>query len=264
MLALIAGRGDLPDRIAAEAGPVLVCAMDGAMPERLMPEITFRLERLGEFLRALKQRGVTRICMAGSVMRPRLELSKLSLSTLRLLPLMRKAMRMGDDGALRAVVAVFENAGFTVVGAHELLPDLVIEPGIPTKVHPDKAAQADADRAAQIVAAMAAADVGQACVVQSGQALAIESVFGTDWMLASLTARPKAAGQGGLLYKTPKPGQERRVDLPAIGPTTVAGAVAAGLDGIVIEAGGVIVMEAAKTIADCDAAGLFLWIRKAR
>jgi len=262
VLALIAGRGDLPDRIAAEAGPVLVCALADSPPDTLRADLIFRLERLGEFLRDLKSRGVTRICMAGGVDRPQISLSRLSFSTLRLLPTMRRALRMGDDNALRAVIAVFEQAGFTVVAAHDLLPDLVMSPGCATRAQPSADARQDAQRAADILAAMDRADIGQACVVQGGQALAIEGVFGTDWMLASLTRRPAARGTGGILYKTPKPGQDRRADLPTIGPETVAGAVAAGLDGIVIEAGGVIVLNAAQVIADCDAAGLFLWIRE--
>ena len=66
---------------------------------------------------------------------------------------------------------------------------------------------------------------------------------------------------GGVLAKAPKPGQDRRVDLPAIGPGTVDRAAAAGLEGIVIATGGVMVLDLAETIARADAAGLFLWVR---
>ena len=64
-----------------------------------------------------------------------------------------------------------------------------------------------------------------------------------------------------MLFKGPKPGQDRRIDLPAIGPATVAGAAAAGLAGIAVEAGGVMILDRAETIAAADAAGLFLWVR---
>jgi len=111
-----------------------------------------------------------------------------------------------------------------------------------------------------VIAAMSRADVGQACVVQNGQAIAIEARFGTDWMLASLGARPD--GPGGVLFKTPKPDQDRRIDLPVIGPATVAGAAAAGLSGIVIEAGGVLVLDRSRVVAECDRLGLFLWARE--
>ncbi|MEY8838512.1 UDP-2,3-diacylglucosamine diphosphatase LpxI, partial [Cribrihabitans sp. XS_ASV171] len=82
----------------------------------------------------------------------------------------------------------------------------------------------------------------------------------TDWMLRSLTLRPDSGG--GVLFKAPKPDQDRRVDLPAIGPETVSATVAAGLSGIVIEKGGVIVLDRAAVVADCDALGLFLMVRE--
>lgn len=88
----------------------------------------------------------------------------------------------------------------------------------------------------------------------------MEAALGTDWMLASLKARTD--GPGGLFFKAPKPGQDNRVDLPTIGPDTVAAIVEAGLHGIVIEAGGVMVLDLDRTIAEADAARRFLWVRE--
>jgi DUF1009 family protein len=73
--------------------------------------------------------------------------------------------------------------------------------------------------------------------------------------------RPDPALGRGLLYKAAKPGQDRRIDLPAIGPDTVAAVARAGLGGIAFEAGGTILLDRAATIAACEAAGLFLWAR---
>ena len=65
-----------------------------------------------------------------------------------------------------------------------------------------------------------------------------------------------------MLFKGPKPGQDRRVDLPAIGPDTLRAAAAAGLAGVVVEAGGVMILDHAATVAAADEAGLFLWARE--
>ena len=67
----------------------------------------------------------------------------------------------------------------------------------------------------------------------------------------------------GVLYKAPKPGQDLRLDLPAIGPSTVQGAAAAGLAGVAVQADGVMILGFAETVAAADAAGLFLWGRPA-
>ena len=125
---------------------------------------------------------------------------------------------------------------------------------------PDWAAN-DIARARTLLAAMGAADIGQACAVHKGQAIAVEGLFGTDWMLASLLKRPD--GRGGLLYKGPKPGQDRRIDLPTIGPETIMGAAKAGLDGVVIEAGGVLLLDREATLADAERHGLFLAVEAA-
>lgn len=267
MLALIAGQGQLPgllaERLRAAGRAVTVCAYapDGALPAGA--DLSFRLETLGTLLKQLRKRGATEVCFAGAIARPRFEPKKLDLATAPLVPRFMAALGKGDDGALRAVLDLFEQRGMAVRGAHEILPELLPETGVLTRAQPDDAARADAVRAEAIVAALGAADVSQGCVVSRRQALAIEAMPGTDRMLAGLARDRAGLPEGGILYKAPKAGQDRRVDLPAIGPDTVAGAQAAGLSGIVIAAQGVMVLDRARTVAVADDAGLFLWVREA-
>ncbi|GHG80680.1 LpxI family protein [Pseudodonghicola xiamenensis] len=261
MLALIAGRGSLPVAIArAQTQPALICALEDNGPDRLEVDLWFRLETLGSLIAELKQRGATQVCMAGAIRRPQIDPAAIDAATLPLVPVLTEALQRGDDGALRAVITLFETAGITAVPAQEAAPGLLIGASTPTVSQPTEAHHRDARRGAEIVVAMGAADIGQACAVLNGQALAVESVFGTDWMLATLFDRPDEGG--GILYKAPKPDQDRRADLPAIGPDTVRGAADAGLDGLVIEAGGVILLDPDAVIAACDRMGLFLWSRE--
>lgn len=261
MLALIAGEGALPGLIHAHlGGDVVVCEMKG-FASGLPDPIVFEVERLGSFLKALKARGVTRVCFAGAVRRPKLDPKRIDARTLPLVPKVMAAIGKGDDAALRAVLAIFEDAGLKIVAAHEILPNLLLAEGCPTRAQPSDRDRKDAARAAEIHAAMGAVDLGQAVAVSHGQALGVETLGGTDWMLATLAANRPPGPDGGLLFKAPKPGQDRRVDLPAIGPATVRGAAAAGLSGIVIEAGGVMVLDRETVLAEADDAGLFLWSR---
>ncbi|MFV2052844.1 LpxI family protein [Aliiroseovarius sp. YM-037] len=270
MLALIAGQGRLPvaiaDRLEAEGTPFHLCEMEGFPVENCggRPIIRFRIEQVGSFLEKLTGLGVNDVVFAGTVHRPPIDPSQIDSKTLPLVPRMLAAIKAGDDAALRGVLSIFEDAGFAIKAAHEVLPELLPAAGVLSDAQPDETAQSDAARGAEIVAAMGAVDVGQACVVSRGQALAIEALPGTDWMLQTLSdggggpQRP----EGGILFKAPKPMQDRRVDLPAIGPETVRGAKAAGLSGIVIEAGGVMVLDRDATIAEANALGLFLWVRE--
>ncbi|MFD0978564.1 LpxI family protein [Tropicimonas aquimaris] len=264
-LALIAGQGRLPEvlaeRLRAEGREVIYCAYHDAAPGAVTPDLTFRLETMGSLLRALGKRGATEACFAGGIRRPKLDPRALDLATVPLLGRFASALGKGDDGALRVVLGLFEERGMTVRAAHEILPDLLPPAGVLGRVTPDEDARADAARAAEIVSALGRADVGQGCVVARRQALAIEAMPGTDWMLATLRDRPEGLPAGGVLYKAPKPVQDRRVDLPTIGPDTIRAAQAAGLTGVALAEGGVMILDRPATIQAADEAGLFLWVR---
>lgn len=295
MLALVAGRGRLPELVAAAAAPdVVICSLEDQVPDVLQPEITFRLETLGSFLLELGKRGVSDVCFCGAIDRPRLDPARLDAETAPLVPLLQGALGQGDDGALRAVIGLFEKTGFTVRGAHELTPEVLLAESVPTQRAIRKPHDDDARVASAILSEMAEADQGQACVVRKRTEIAREDARGTDAMLEDLktsgldappelwvndTAELTAAGwnwlgdlrkrnhngpaAGAILFKAPKPGQDRRADLPTIGPDTALGAACAGFDGIVIEAEGVIVLEGTRVVTLLDAMQMFLWARKA-
>jgi DUF1009 family protein len=294
MLALIAGTGDLPPALLARlADRPLVCAMAGFQPT-VTPDVTFRIEQLGSFLQDLTARGVTEVCMAGAVRRPPIEQDAIDAATMPLVPRLIGAIAKGDDGALREVIAILEEAGLAVKAAHEIAPDLLPPEGVLTKTVPSDWHKADAAEGEACVAAMGVADTGQACIVRLGRVMATEDVDGTDVLmtrffepykktipddpltylvdlgsdlvgaasdwLSGETDDPITADDG-ILFKAPKPTQDRRADLPLIGPSTAMGAAEAGLSGIVIEAGGVLVLNLPGVIEILDAQSMFLWVR---
>ena len=260
MLAMIAGQGALPG-IIANAAPdlALVASLDGFDPDTVSTAHRFRIEHLGSFLNDLTDKGITDVVFAGSLRRPPLDPAKVDASTMPLVPRMMTALQQGDDAALCLVLTFFEEAGFKVKAAHEIEPRLLPKSGILTTAKPTDQHKHDAARAAKSLTAIGASDIGQACVVKNGQVLCVEGSFGTDWMLDSLRNRPDE--QGGVFYKAPKPEQDRRIDLPAIGPETLENVAKAGLDGVVIEAGGVMVLDLDAALAKAEARGLFLWVR---
>ena len=284
MRALVAGTGALPAALLARHPDMLVCAMDGFAPA-VPVDVPFRIEHLGSLLANLRARGVTEVCLAGAVRRPAIDARAIDAATAPLVPALKAAMAKGDDGALRGIIAMFEGAGLRIVAAHDLAPDLLPPAGVPTRARPGPAHDADARAGVAEVAALGAADAGQACVVRAARVIAREGPEGTDAMLATLApAGPAPAddpffaamdlagdligqaagwlgGDGGILYKAPKPGQDRRADLPLIGPATAEGAARAGLAGLVVAAGGVMVLDLPGVIRRLDEAGLFLWVR---
>lgn len=263
--AIIAGRGRLPAELAAAmAEPPLVAALDGFAPEGITVDLTFRVERLVPFLRALERDGVDRVILAGAVTRPRLDPSLFDEATAALVPRLMQAMAAGDDATLRVVIELFEESGFTVAGVEDVAPALLPGAGVLAgTVSPRD--EADAARAAEIVAALGAVDVGQGAVVAQGLCLGVEALPGTDALLAQVAGigalRPDPGGGRGVFYKAAKPGQDRRIDLPTLGPETLRGAAAAGLGGVAFEAGSVICLELPAMRRLAGELGLFLWAR---
>jgi len=207
---------------------------------------------------------VATVTFAGAVQRPRLDPAMFDAATAQLVPRLIAAMGQGDDATLREVVALFEDAGFAVAATADIAPGLVPGPGLlaGTLTPQD---HADATRAAAIVAALGAVDVGQGCVVQQGLCLGVEVLAGTDALLSGIVPldalRPDPARGRGLFFKAPKPGQDRRIDLPTLGPDTVLATAQAGLGGIVWQAGGVICLDLADMQTAAAENGLFLWAR---
>ncbi|WP_281256694.1 LpxI family protein [Tabrizicola aquatica] len=263
--AIIAGQGRLPAALAAAMpAPPLVAALDGFAPEGLTVDLRFRVERLVPFLRALERDGVGQVIFAGAVTRPRLDPALLDEATAALLPRLMTAMAQGDDATLRVVIELFEEFGFSVVGVEAVAPALLPGAGVLAGTVTPRD-EADATRAAAIVAALGAVDVGQGAVVAQGLCLGVEALPGTDALLAQVAGigalRPDPARGRGLFYKAAKAGQDRRIDLPTLGPQTLRAVAAAGLGGVAFEAGSVICLDLAEMQDLAQELGLFLWAR---
>ncbi|MDQ2068010.1 UDP-2,3-diacylglucosamine diphosphatase LpxI [Xinfangfangia sp. CPCC 101601] len=266
-LAIIAGAGALPAAlVAALPQRPFVAALDGYTPVGVTPDLSFRIERLYPFFAALHEAGVTQVTFAGAVQRPRLDPSLFDVQTAQIVPRLMQSLAQGDDATLREVIALFEEEGFAILGVSDVAPDLVPGEGLYAGALTPRD-EADATRAAAITEALGRVDVGQGCVVAQGLCLGAESLAGTDAMLAQVEAlpgalRPAAAAGRGLLYKAPKPLQDRRIDLPALGPDAVRAAAKAGLGGIAWEAGGVLTLDLPQMQALAAEHGLFLWARR--
>ena len=264
VLGILAGGGVLPARVAAAAQAagraVFIVGLEGFAEPALLapwPHELIRIGAVGSILAALRAHGCQDLVLIGAVRRPSMLDLRPDAEGARMLARIGRAAFAGDDGLLAAVVRVLGEVGFRVLGAQDVLGEALAPPGLLTRAAPDALALADIQRGVVVARALGAADVGQGCVVQQGIVLAVEAVEGTDAMLARCAglARP---GPGGVLVKVAKPGQERRVDLPTVGPSTVRAAAAAGLRGVAFEAGGALLADRAATIAAADAAGLFL------
>ncbi len=263
-LGILAGSGPFPGQVAEAAqragrAVFIIGFEDFAQPAVIgaFPHEFVRVGAAGRILALLRQNGCRDLVLVGPVKRPSLLDLRPDAEGVRILSRIGRAAFTGDDGLLAAVVRVLADEGFHVIGAHEVLAEALGSSGLLGKVQADASAFADIERGREVVRALGRVDVGQGCIVQQGIVLAVEAIEGTDAMIgrAAGLARP---GPGGVLVKIVKPGQDRRMDLPTIGPRTVQLAAEAGLRGIAYEAGGTLLTDRAACIAEADARGLFL------
>lgn len=258
--AVIAGAGRLP-ALLLEDGALCVTLEGAPAPEataKRPADITARFEQFGRLFDALKEKGVTEVVFAGAMQRPTLNPARFDFKTLALAPKVFSAMKGGDDGLLRVVHQAFEAEGFRVIGAHQARPDLVMRDA-PLGRAPTKGELADASRGIAILDALAPVDVGQAAVVADGLCLGIETLQGTDAMLSFVSETRRARPQGGVMIKRAKRGQNIKMDMPTIGPETVDKASQAGLRGLALHAGNVLVIDKDIVAARAQSAGLAVW-----
>ena len=266
-LGILAGGGPLPGRVAAAAAAgraVFMIGLEGfADPDVIAawPNVVLRMGAVGRIFAALNAHGCRDLVLIGPVRRPSFLDIRPDAEGLKVLARIGRAAFAGDDGLLSAVIRVLGEEGFRVIGMHEILNEALGPSGQLSRAGPDATSMADIARGIAVTRALGSVDVGQSCVVGAGVVIAVEAVEGTDAMLARCGALFDAMGMAkpvGVLVKSVKPGQDRRADLPTIGPDTLRHAAEAGLAGIAYDAGGTILTERAACIARADEYGLFL------
>jgi DUF1009 family protein len=270
-LAIVAGGGDLPRRVAEQARRTgrdpFVVGLKGFVDQALLAEFggpELSVGELGRLIQLMKKEGCEEMVFAGWLKRPDFNSLKLDLKGIQSLPKILAAAKKGDDALLRAVMDVFAEAGFRIIGADEVLDDLVVGAGPLTALSPRPEDWADIRRAAEVAKISGSLEIGQGAISCASLILAVEAQEGTDRMLSRIPDLPvEIRGtpdqRRGVLVKRPKPQQERRIDLPTIGLATVDGVTRAGLAGIAVEARVALVVDREKVIAAADAAGIFIY-----
>lgn len=257
-LGIIAGSGQFPAQVARgarAAGRGVVIAgfaghSDPALADSADAFILLHLGQLGKLLEFFHSHGVTELCMAGAISKPKALDFRPDMKAMKLLFSMR---RKGDDALLRTIAAEFAREGFAVVQASSFVPELAAPAGVLTRRSPDAEEWDDIRFGWPVARTMGQLDIGQLIVVKSGIVVAVEAMEGTD---ATLRRGGELGGAGCTAIKIFKPGQDERLDQPAIGPGTIRVMAEHKYRCLAYEAGKTLLFDRETAVSLADKAGI--------
>ena len=262
-LGILAGSGNLPGEIinfCQKTGrPYFVVGIENNAKKQLLdntPHGWATLGAAGKIIQIFRDTNVEEIVMAGAIKRPAWDMIQPDWRGLKILPKLLSA-KQGDGVILSLVINELEKEGFRVIGVGDILTDIVTAEGSIGSIHPDKVARQDITRALEVGLALRETEIGQALVVQQGVVLGIEAAEGTDALIGRCSNLHRT-GPGGVLLKLKMKNQDRRVDLPTIGPKTIEMAQKAGIRGVALEAHGSLILEQACTIKKANLLKIFV------
>jgi hypothetical protein len=268
-LAIICGGGSFPGAIAeavARRGrrPVMFAVRGWADPIVVehYAHHWIAIGQAGRFFRLCRAEQCREALFIGTLLRPPLSQIRLDWQSIRLMPRMVQYFRGGDDRLLSGLAKLIEDGGVKMIGVADVAPEIIVPEGVLGALLPSARDSTDIARGLELIAALGPFDVGQAAVVANNHVLAVEAAEGTDNLLARIAdlrrqGRVTIPAGVGVLVKAPKPGQDRRFDLPAIGPQTVENVARAGLAGVAVTAGSTIIAEPERVVAAADREKIF-------
>lgn len=261
-VALFAGALSLPflvrDALRKNGWDVFVIGLKNFYDPKLNPDLVIRLGAGGTAARECKKRGINKLIFAGALGHINLSDIRPDLWSISVLLSVFKHQR-GYDSMAVAFNKALEKRGYEIVAAQDLAPELTFEkPGIQTKHKPSKSDMADIKRAIQVSHVIGTEDIGASVVVDK-QVVAVEAAEGTARMLNRVVEmRKNKRKSGGVFAKMTKPGQDLRIDIPAIGVDTVRAVADAKLHGIVVNAKTCFVIDRDAVIDAANKAKIFI------
>ena len=257
-IGLIAGNGRFPRLFAENARRLGYRVSAVALIGETEPVLEGYVDRihwisighLGKLIKAFKQDGVRQAVMVGGVKKTHLFAIR---PDFRALTLLRRMNGRKDDMMLRALASELEDEGIRIRESTFGLKGLLVEEGVLSRRSPTKSERRDIEFGWEIAEAVGKLDIGQCVVVKDCVVVAIEAVEGTD---EAIRRGGALANGGAVVVKRFKPQQDRRFDLPTVGPMTIEVMVKSGASVLAVEAGHALFLDRAEAIAAADKAGI--------
>lgn len=259
VVGLIAGGRQFPVLVAqgvkAKGHRLVVAGFTGHTNPEVYPladaHRELKLGQLAKLLDFLRENKVEQVVMAGTINKP--GVMDIRHFDARAVKLLLSLPGKGDDAILRALSGLLESEGMELLPPQTYAQGLNTPSGVLTKRSPDAREWADLKRGAALARQLGALDIGQCLVLREGIVAAVEALEGTDAAIARGCA---LGGSGCVVVKVMKPGQEKRVDLPSVGPDTVRILAKGQGSCLGVEAGNSLFFDLETAVALADRAGI--------
>lgn len=212
---------------------------------------------VGKIFGYFREYDVRTIILVGAMKRPPLFSMIPDMTGAKLLARILKLDKVGDNTLLKEVIKFLEEEHFRVIGIHDIAPEILTPKAILTKRAPSERQNYDINYGYEVALALGALDIGQSVIVQDGEILGVEAAEGTMELIKRCTKLQKG-GKGGILVKTCKLNQEKRIDLPTIGIHTIEKLASFGYAGVVLSAGDSIILNKEELVELADKKKMFV------
>ncbi len=264
-IGIIAGNGSLPKKFAEKlrenGTEVFTVALKDITENDIGngPEVLWsRIASTGKIIKFFKDNGVEKLVLIGGMKRPNFTSLIPDMTGIKLLNKIIQLKDAGDNNIFLLVIDFLESYGFKILGIDEAIPDFVPQPGAIGNIKPTEKELKDIEYGKHVATEIGKLDIGQAAIIQNNTTLGVEGIDGTDELI-NRCAHSQYGGKGAILVKMKKPDQDRRIDLPSIGPLTIERLHEKAYRGVALDAGNSLIIDKEATLAKADALGIFIY-----
>jgi len=252
---LIAGDGRLPLLLAKNiraAGYRVVAVGHIGQTKRNLQHCVDTLKwvhvgELGKIITLLEEEGVKSVIFIGRIAKTHFFSG--ARPDARALKVLSQLQDRKDDAILRGIAEEIEREGIRVESPLAFLKDSLAPKGCFSQRMPTERERKDITFGWRMAKRVGSLDVGQSIVVKDQIVLAVEAIEGTDETIR----RGGKLGRGGVVVvKVCKPKQDPRLDLPVIGPATIATLKEAGASVLAVEAQKTIIVDKERVIREAN------------
>lgn len=254
ILGLVAGGGQFPLMVANGARKqgysVVAVAFDketsSAINQAADRVLWVKLGQLGKLIKFLQKENASVVVFAGPINKPGAFNIRPDLRAIKLLLGLKSR---NDNFLLSAVAGELSAENLKVVSALEFVPELVSPSGYISKRRTTRGEREDILFGWPLIKEIGAMDIGQCIAIKEKVVVAVEAIEGTD---ETILRAGNLVGKNFTIIKTFKPGQDKRIDLPALGLGTVETMVRAQASCLAYEAGSSLFFDLKKALLLAD------------